>query len=67
MTTNSPCPACGRERKPRTYLCSNCWWLLRPWVRTALNKKDSMAMARLMMLRRQLSQKVPLDEIQVTP
>lgn len=61
------CPACGSDRKPRAYLCSDCWRLLRPWVRTALTRRDSMAMARLMLLRRQLWQGVSLDEIEVAP
>lgn len=62
-----PCPGCGMARKARSYLCSDCWWLLKPWVRTALKRRDSMATARLMELRRKIAAGVPLEEMEIHP
>lgn len=62
-----PCPSCGGARKARSYLCPDCWWLLRPWVRTALKRRDTLATARLMELRRKIAAGVPLEEMEIHP
>lgn len=67
MTTKLDCPGCGGDRKARTYVCADCWWLLKPWVRTALRRRDNMATARLMQLRRQLNARIPMEDVEVTP
>lgn len=68
MKTELKCPGCNGERKRRTYVCADCWWLLKPWVRTALRKRDGgMATARLMQLYRQLASGVPMEDVEVTP
>lgn len=66
MTAPLPCPGCNGKRKPRTYVCENCWWLLKPWVRTALRLRDDLATARLMQLRRQLNTGVPMEDVEVS-
>lgn len=67
MTIQLTCPGCGGERKGRTYVCADCWWLLKPWVRTALRRRDNMARARLMQLRRQLNARIPMEDVEVSP
>jgi hypothetical protein len=61
------CMSCGGKRRPRRYLCENCWWLLRPWVRTALGKKDDRAMMRLRQLTTQIQESRSLEDIEVNP
>lgn len=62
------CPACGGERRSlKVYLCEDCWWLLIPAARTALKRRDNMATARVIELRRQLAAGVPLEGVRVTP
>lgn len=62
------CPGCGGERRSlKVYLCENCWLLLSPWVRESLKRRDSLATARLMQLRRQLSAGIPVEEVRVSP
>src|SRR5690606_41475119 len=47
------CPGCGGQRRSlRVYLCENCWWLLKPWTREALKRRDNLATARLISLRK---------------
>lgn len=59
------CPGCDGERKFRQYLCENCWWLLKPWTRTALKRRDNMASLRLLTLRRQLTASVRVEDVEV--
>jgi hypothetical protein len=66
VTTPLPCPACNGERKPRTYLCANCWWLLKPWVRAALRRRDNLARVRLLQLRKRIADGIPLENLEVT-
>jgi hypothetical protein len=61
------CMGCKGERRSRRYLCEDCWWLLRPWVRTALTRKDDKAMMRLRQLTNQIQESRPLEDIEVTP
>lgn len=61
------CMGCNGERKKRQYLCDDCWWLLRPWVRSSLRKKDDLAMQRLRELFRQIGQARPLEDVEVSP
>jgi hypothetical protein len=66
MRTPLPCPGCGGGRKPRTYLCGNCWWLLKPWVRESLRLRDNRASLRLLELRNRIADGVPLEDLEVT-
>lgn len=60
------CPGCGGERRSlKVYLCKNCWWLLPPWIREALARRDGLEVARLMELRRQLAAGVPVESVKV--
>ncbi|MCP9209628.1 hypothetical protein [Streptomyces cucumeris] len=48
------------------YLCADCWWLLKPWVRRALVKRDNLVSARLVLLRRQLASGIPVEEVEIS-
>jgi hypothetical protein len=67
MAMTSPCPSCRQPKGPGKYLCLDCWNSLSGPARRALNRRGSMAVARLQELYSQLANGVPLDEIQVTP
>jgi hypothetical protein len=64
--TTTPCPSCRRPKGPGKYLCSGCWFTLPQPARSALNRRDTHAHARLRELHSQLANDVPLHEIQVT-
>ena len=59
------CQGCGKSRNPRQYLCADCWWLLKPWVRTSLLKRDDAAMVRRLQLHGQIRDGRPLEDIEV--
>lgn len=63
----TPCPNCGAERRRNQYLCTSCWDQLRVWVKSALRKKDDLALRRLRELYDQIANDRPLNEIEVTP
>jgi hypothetical protein len=66
--TATRCPSCPSGMKgPGKYLCLGCWSGLTMTARRALNRRDGKAMTRLRELHRQLTNGVPLGEIQVTP
>lgn len=66
MKRKPECPGCGCERASlKVYLCENCWWLLKPWVREALKRRDNLATARLILLRRKLAAGVPVEDVEV--
>jgi hypothetical protein len=61
----TPCPACSGTKPRQHYLCRHCWWQLSPAARHALNRRDSKATLRRLQLHRQLTDGVPLEEIQI--
>ncbi|WP_262702010.1 MULTISPECIES: hypothetical protein [Streptomyces] len=66
MAITTPCPSCRRPKGRGKYLCGACWFTLPQPARSALNRRDDHAMARLRELHSQLTGGVPLHEIQVT-
>jgi hypothetical protein len=66
--TTTPCLGCRtRPKPPGQYLCRTCWSKIPGPARSALNRRDTRAMARLRELHNQLTADVPLGQIQVTP
>lgn len=65
--TATPCLSCRKPRRAGQYLCRACWFRIPGPARSALNQRDSRAMARLRELHAQLAAGVPLDQIQVNP
>jgi hypothetical protein len=66
--TEARCPGCpSGVREAGKYLCRDCWNTMPPSTRSALNRHDSRAMDRLQELYGQVSNGVPLGEIQVSP
>lgn len=60
------CPACKEHGVERgKYLCRGCWFTLPKATRTALNRRDDLASARLLALHRALRQNVPLRKISI--
>lgn len=65
---NTRCPACATgEKGPGKYLCYDCWHKLPLPARRALNRTDTMALARLEELYDQIHRQVPLGQIEVAP
>lgn len=67
MKTKPKCMGCSSPRAAGKYVCRECWWLLRPWVRTSLTKKDDRSMLRLRELTNQIQGGRPLEDIEVHP
>lgn len=61
------CPSCPRTKPRNFYLCRTCWFQLPQAARTALNRRDDEAGARLIDLYHQLNRGVPLADIKVAP
>lgn len=67
MSAPGTCPHCGAGRKAGQYLCRTGWFGLTPEARARLRKRDLRASTRLLELYRQISDEVPLSEIEVSP
>ncbi len=65
-TRATTCPACQQTKTPRQYLCRGCWFTLQPATRTALNKRDDLAMRRLSDLYEALRQGTALHLIEIS-
>lgn len=66
MKTTQLCMACDTNRR-NGYLCRDCWFNLPQAARVALRRSDDLAIQRLQELLDQLTDGVPLHEIEVTP
>ena len=64
--TTCPTPGCGEAKTARTYLCRGCWYTLPPAARTALTKRDGLAMRRLSDLLDQVRDGAPLHQVEVS-
>jgi hypothetical protein len=66
-TTTTPCRVCRTPKPVRQYLCPTCWAGLSGPARHALIRRDSMALARLRDLYRQIDAGMALADVRVTP
>ncbi|NUS29793.1 MAG: hypothetical protein HOV92_37020 [Streptomyces sp.] len=64
---NLTCPRCSLPRQAGHYLCGTCWNALPARTRTSLYRRDRLALTRLKELLEQITEGVPLQEIEVAP
>lgn len=64
--TGSPCRACRTPKPSRFYLCGNCWDQLTDATRSALERRDGKALARLRQLHAHIDSGHPLAELEIT-
>jgi hypothetical protein len=63
----TPCRSCQQPRRAGQYLCRDCWYQLPAHTRSALNRRGGGAIGRLSELYAQITEGVPLAEIEVAP
>lgn len=64
--TATPCRSCLTPKPSRFYLCGSCWDLLTPAARSALNKRDGQALARLRQMHAHIDSGLRLADLEIT-
>lgn len=66
-TDHTICPGCKARKPGNRYVCDGCWATLPRATRTALSRRDALAVQRLAELYAELRAGTPLRRVQVTP